>query len=87
MFGVLHGPSHKMPLWLWGLYSFNNAVLVYALVLALIVHDLDAGLGWRTTGVHIMTALVLMPWTNVLEGASLLSAVFDVTTGFDVISK
>lgn len=76
-----------MPLWLWGIYSFNNAINIYNVVLALVVQDLDARVHWTTILIHLLAAIVLVPWTDALEGASLLSAIFDVTVGFDVISK
>ncbi|KAK3313375.1 glycosyltransferase like family 2-domain-containing protein [Apodospora peruviana] len=83
----LQGPGVKMPPWLWTVYSFHSAVMTYGAVLALIVHDIDAGVRWRTVLMHVLLASVLMPWTSTLEAAFLLSAVFDTTKGFDVISK
>ena len=76
-----------MPLWLWGVYSFSNALKVYGIVLSVVIHDFDAGLEWKSTLLHLVAAFILLPWTNALDSASLLSAIFDVTTGFDVISK
>ncbi|KAF2825925.1 hypothetical protein CC86DRAFT_249994, partial [Ophiobolus disseminans] len=86
-FEFLQCPMIRIPPWLWALKAFDRAIVTYGFVLSLVVHDLDAGVNWKMIVVHLLMAPVLVPWTSVLEAASLLSAIFDTKTGFDVISK
>jgi len=76
-----------MPPWLWAIKSFDRALVTYGFLLSLVIQDLDAGVNWKMIVVHILAAPLLMPWASVLEAISLLSAIFDTKTGFDVISK
>ncbi len=76
-----------MPLWLWGIKSFDMTIYIYGNMAALFIQDLDAGLDWTTILVHQFVAIVAMPLTRVVLATATLSAILDVTSGFDVISK
>ncbi len=76
-----------MPLWLWGIKSLDMALCMYGNMAALFIQDLDAGLDWTTILAHQVVGIVAMPLTSALVAVSTLSAILDVTAGFDVISK
>jgi len=76
-----------MPLWLWGVQSFNWAITLYGSAVSLFIQDLDASVDWKTMIVHQLMVIMVLPATGPLNYVSVLSAIADVTTGFEVILK